>query len=809
MSAVIGALRAELSASIAKFQEDMGKAAQEVQKFANKAEKEGKRLEGVGRKMSIALTLPLVAFARESLRAGKESAQALGQVEAALDSTGGKSGKTLAELQKLAKGLEKLSGIDDDEILKGLTANLLAFDNVQGDVFDRAQLAIVNLAARMGGDLQGATIKVAKALQDPVNGLGALSKAGIKFDGEQQKLLKRLVDTGRGAEAQAIILGKLEEKYNGAAAAMRKADPFADMAQSFRELSEAAAPLIVDILTPLVAVVKAVADWFTNLSPAMQKIVIGFAALVAAIGPVVALIGNIITLVGYLAPAFAVVKTALAAITLATWGWIAALVAVVAAVVIFWKAIKTTFTSGFAAGWDEAKKTAKGIWDDLSNMFAKKPIEAKIEPTLAKGLNGGKGGGLHFGKSKEDLAAEEAANKKRTADLAAQAKEATKLERAVGENDRAIRRFASGSLDPLSDKLEGIDTAYEGLRDRIQAQIDDHRELAKTNDVAASAMEKLEQQLKDLGAAHEKAAEGARTLYAAENHLRDLQNAADVSSTQQETEDLRRRRGQGAPLSSDMERFQGIQRDLFNQQQSAEIKLADLQTQRIEAETIGDLDQLARLDAQIDAQTELSDLLKSTSAEQLHDAERINAAFRDFADNLSDSLSDMLDNWNGDIKGLYDVFKQLARQLFQKPFLDQVSTGISGWMQGGMSGLFGGGGSGGGAGFFDGDMIGSAVDPMAGSGGFFSSLASSFAGFFAGGGSLDAGQWAIAGENGPEPVFAGHGGARIMSNPDAQDAFGGGGRYVRQTFNIGKMDKETFKPTRRQFARIANEATGR
>ena len=48
MSAVVGALRANLSASIAQFQDDMGKAADSVRKFASDAEKQGKKLELLG-----------------------------------------------------------------------------------------------------------------------------------------------------------------------------------------------------------------------------------------------------------------------------------------------------------------------------------------------------------------------------------------------------------------------------------------------------------------------------------------------------------------------------------------------------------------------------------------------------------------------------------------------------------------------------------------------------------------------------------------------------------------------------------------
>jgi hypothetical protein len=50
MSAVIGALRAELSASIAQFQSDMGKAADSLRGFTKEAKAISKELDSVGKK---------------------------------------------------------------------------------------------------------------------------------------------------------------------------------------------------------------------------------------------------------------------------------------------------------------------------------------------------------------------------------------------------------------------------------------------------------------------------------------------------------------------------------------------------------------------------------------------------------------------------------------------------------------------------------------------------------------------------------------------------------------------------------------
>jgi hypothetical protein len=86
-------------------------------------------------------------------------------------------------------------------------------------------------------------------------------------------------------------------------------------------------------------------------------------------------------------------------------------------------------------------------------------------------------------------------------------------------------------------------------------------------------------------------------------------------------------------------------------------------------------------------------------------------------------------------------------------------------------------------------------------GGIFGSigtwLSSLFSGGFAGGGFVPPGQWGVAGEEGPEPIFGGKTGVTVQS---------GRGGAVIQNFNIGRMDQDTFHQTRRQFARTAKGA---
>lgn len=378
MAAVIGALRAELSATIAKFQEDMKNAGAAVREFATKAEAQGKRIQRIGQNMSLAITAPLVAFGIKSVQAAKESAIALGQVDAALKSTEHQAGRTTKQLQASAKSLESLSTFDDDDILRDVTTNLLKFGNVVGETFDKAQAAIVNMAARTG-DLGSATQAIGRALNDPIQGINALTRAGVQFTNQEKEQIKTLVTSGRGVQAQAIILEKLERAYGGAAKALRDATPTAALNQQWRELTEIIGGILINVLPPVIDLLKGVAEWFNNLSPEMQRLTVYTGMFAAALGPLSILLGGLLRTVALLTPLVVRLALALGALSAPVWIFTAAVLAAVAALVIFWKSVKDLLHGDFEKAWEDAKKTARDMWSDLKSMFENDPIKAPID----------------------------------------------------------------------------------------------------------------------------------------------------------------------------------------------------------------------------------------------------------------------------------------------------------------------------------------------------------------------------------------------------------------------------------------------
>jgi len=149
-----------------------------------------------------------------------EQERVVKQLDAAIKSTGGSAGFTTQELQAMAASLQGVTNYGDEAILS-MQSILLTFTNLKGDVLPATTEAVLDLAERMGTDLNSAAIQLGKALNDPVANLSALSRSGIQFSTDQKDMIKSLDETNRMADAQAIILKELNVQFGGSAKAAR------------------------------------------------------------------------------------------------------------------------------------------------------------------------------------------------------------------------------------------------------------------------------------------------------------------------------------------------------------------------------------------------------------------------------------------------------------------------------------------------------------------------------------------------------------------------------------------------------------
>jgi hypothetical protein len=302
-------LSVKLSLNDKQFQSALRKATRKMKKF-------GQSMKRTGQTMTRSLTLPILALGAASISAFDKQQKAIAQVEAGLKSTGEAVGFTSKQLQQMAADLQKRTLFGDEEILKDATAQLLTFTNIAGEQFERTQVAALNLATRLDGDLKSASIQLGKALNDPIANLSALSRSGIQFSEEQKKVIKSLAQTNRLAEAQTIILDELEKQYGGSAEAAAKAG-----AGGLKQLQNRLGDTMEEIGKQLLPIVIKLADKINNLLTAFSKLsqetketALGITLLVGAAGPMLIVLGSLTTILAGISLAAIKVTAAIVAL---------------------------------------------------------------------------------------------------------------------------------------------------------------------------------------------------------------------------------------------------------------------------------------------------------------------------------------------------------------------------------------------------------------------------------------------------------------------------------------------------------------
>ena len=160
------------------------------------------------------------AILRRIITAVSEQEESIAQLRAGLESTNSVSGQTVKSIRDVAAEMQRTTRFSN-EAVEGIAGIGLSFTNISGDVFPRFLRVSADVATRMGTGLRDTAVQLAKALNDPIANLGALSRAGIQFSKEQKETIKTLVESNKTMEAQNLILNELERQYRGSAAAAK------------------------------------------------------------------------------------------------------------------------------------------------------------------------------------------------------------------------------------------------------------------------------------------------------------------------------------------------------------------------------------------------------------------------------------------------------------------------------------------------------------------------------------------------------------------------------------------------------------
>ncbi|HWD44018.1 MAG TPA: hypothetical protein VHM23_09995, partial [Actinomycetota bacterium] len=234
--------------------------------------------------------IQVVGWLKGAIDEAREAAKVGRQTAAVIKATGGVANVTAKDVDRLAGSLMRKVAVDDDIIATGANM-ILTFKGVKNaagannDIFDQATAAAVDMTAAMNQGqvtqegLQASSIRLGRALNDPIKGVSALTRVGVTFTQAQRDQIKALVEAGDTMGAQKIILAELRSEFGGAAKAA--VDPWQRVGVIFGEVKEkigAALLPVVDWLAVRIpdaidnaeAALRTLKKWWDNNKTSVQ-----------------------------------------------------------------------------------------------------------------------------------------------------------------------------------------------------------------------------------------------------------------------------------------------------------------------------------------------------------------------------------------------------------------------------------------------------------------------------------------------------------------------------------------------------------
>lgn len=174
-----------------------------------------------GQRLGVALVGSTIGFAAVVAAAYKAVSAYLAfneqqiKVQSMLNLTKGASGQTTDSLEKLAQQFSA-NGTQSVQDIRAIELELLKFKAVGGDSFGAVIQIAKDVAATGFADLKTAAVALGKALKDPSKASEELADIGLKLSVSEQRLATDLYNSGRAAQARALIMKTVSAQAAGA-----------------------------------------------------------------------------------------------------------------------------------------------------------------------------------------------------------------------------------------------------------------------------------------------------------------------------------------------------------------------------------------------------------------------------------------------------------------------------------------------------------------------------------------------------------------------------------------------------------------
>ncbi|TRZ63955.1 hypothetical protein D4R20_03420 [bacterium] len=315
---------------------------EKVKKHLNQVSKE---LTKMGSALSMALTLPIVAFGALSVKNFGEAEKAAVSLAAAIRANGKDVESTMSGYDAFAAKMQEMTTHEDDAV-RGF---LQLAESMQAPDVKKATQDAIGLNAAYGIEMTAA-IKMATAAQ-----LGNFTMLG-----KAVPAIKMMKDTTeKAALANKIFADGFTMATDQAKSGL---GPLEQMKNDLNNMTESFGKIILEGLTPMIKHLKDFAKWLDSLSESTKRWVLGILAVVAAAGPLLFVMGKLPGILSVMINGFTmltgVIKSMI--VFLAANPWII-LAAAIAAVGVAFYLHATRVTAAEAATKALNDTTAKAI----------------------------------------------------------------------------------------------------------------------------------------------------------------------------------------------------------------------------------------------------------------------------------------------------------------------------------------------------------------------------------------------------------------------------------------------------------------
>lgn len=345
-------------------------------------------MSAAGRKMTYAVTLPVVGVGILAAKAAMEAEKSQARLGEAFKKAGLDAGDYAKSIEQVDKNTRQL-GFDDEEAKDSLGSLIIATGSYSKSL--KLLSTAQDVSRFTGRDLGSSTKMLTMAMAGSQRAIKQLGLSISPVTSAQDALKRSNVDVTTEAGKQAMAQAKLTDKQSTAAAVVDllnqklggQAEAYAKTSEGgmarFRanldELLEKIGTNLLPILDRAVAGLSQLLAWFDGLSPSTQRWVMVVAGIAAAAGPVLMIIGG---LVGAFATLMPVIVALVSPIGLLVAAIVAIGAAITLAVVAPEKLMAILQRLGMSTG--QAKATVEALQNAFKGI---KAVTEAVFPIIA------------------------------------------------------------------------------------------------------------------------------------------------------------------------------------------------------------------------------------------------------------------------------------------------------------------------------------------------------------------------------------------------------------------------------------------